>query len=84
MPANFSMQSVYSIYYQFLGFFPEKLHGIISIVLAVLIVIGIYKVLRKQLVYLVLLIILLPASSPILKKVWEQVLDLLQFLLSKR
>lgn len=84
MPLNFSLQKFYDIYYQFLGYFPENLHGIISVVLAMLIVFGIYKVLRKQLVYLILLVILLPASGPILKKVWEQILDLLKFLLSKR
>ncbi len=84
MPAKFSLQSVYDIYSQFLGYFPPKLHGIVSIVLAVLIVVGIYKVLRKQLAYLILLIVLLPASGPILKEVWEQILQLLQFLVSKR
>ncbi|OGE75985.1 MAG: hypothetical protein A3C85_00800 [Candidatus Doudnabacteria bacterium RIFCSPHIGHO2_02_FULL_48_21] len=80
----FSLQNFYSIFEQFLSYFPEKLHGLISIFLAILLVIGVYKVIRRQLVYLILLIILLPAAGPILQNVWEQILDLLRFLVSKQ
>ena len=79
----FSLQSLYDIYSQFLSYFPEKLHGWISLVLTVLLVIGIYKVLRRQLVYLILLVVLLPASVPILRNVWQQVLEIIRFLLSR-
>lgn len=72
------------IYNQFLNYFPENLRGFVSLALAVLLVVGIYKVLRKQLVYLILLAVLLPASVPILKNIWEQLLVLLKFLLSRR
>ena len=81
---NVSLLDFYGIFDQFLGFFPEKFHGVVSILLAVLIVIGIYKVIKRQLVYLVLLIILLPAAGPILKNVWAQILEVLKFLLTKR
>ena len=77
------MESVYSIYAQFLSFFPEKFHGLVSLALAMLLVWGIYKVVRRQFVYIVLLIVLLPASVPILKSVWAQVLELLKFLLKR-
>ena len=80
----FSLQSLYSIYDQFLNYFPARLHGLVSLILAVLLVYGIYKVMRKQLVYIVLLVILLPASVPILKNIWEQALQLLQFLVNKK
>ena len=78
------MQALTSLYNQFLSFFPQKTHGIISLILAILLVIGIYKVLKRQFVYLILLVILLPASVPILKNVWGQVLEILKFLLSKK
>lgn len=80
----FLLKPLYSIYDQFLGFFPQRLHGLISLFLAVLLILGIYKVLRRQLVYLILLVILLPASLPILKNVWTQILEILRFLLSKK
>lgn len=75
---------VYSIYEQFLSYFPDRIHGIISVVLAILLVVGIYKVIRRQFVYIILLIVLLPASVPILKNVWQQVLEVLKFLLSRK
>lgn len=80
----FSLQNFYQIYGQFLSYFPEKVHGLVSLFLAILLVVGIYKVLKRQLVYIILLIILLPASVPILKNIWEQLLEFLKFLLSKR
>ena len=78
------MDSIYSIYTQFLSYFPEKVHGLVSLFLGILLIVGIYKVLRRQLIYLVLLVILLPASVPILKNIWEQILEFLKFLLSRR
>ncbi len=81
---KFSLDTIYSIYNQFLSYFPPKVHGLVSLGLAILLILGIYKVLRKQLIYLILLIILLPASVPILKNIWEQLLELLRFLLSKK
>jgi len=79
-----SLDNFYGIYQQFLSYFPENIHIWISLVLAALLVVGIYKVLKRQFVYIILLIVLLPASVPILKNVWEQALELLKFLLSRR
>lgn len=84
MSKMFSLQSLYSLYGQFLSYFPEKVHGWVSLFLAILLIFGIYKVIRKQLVYLILLVILLPASVPILKNIWEQLVEILKFLLSKK
>lgn len=78
------MQIVHSLYEQFLSYFPSKIHGIISLALAILLVVGIYKVIRRQFVYIILLIVLLPASVPILKNVWQQILEILKFLLSRK
>lgn len=80
----FSIQSLFSIYDQFLGYFPEKVHGLVSLALAALLVYGVYKVLRRQFIYLILLVILLPASAPILKNIWQQLLEVLKFLVSKK
>lgn len=80
----FSLDFFYSLYRQFLDFFPRQTHGLISLFLAGLLAMGIYKVLKKQLVYLILLIILLPASIPILKNIWEELLKVIKFLLTRR
>jgi len=80
----FNLDSIYSIYGQFLNNFPEDVRWIVSLGLAVLIVYGIYKVVKRQFIFIVLLVILLPASVPILKNIWEQLYEVLQFLISKR
>ena len=77
------MDQIFSIYSQFLNYFPENLHGLVSLGLAILIVIGIFKVIRKDFIYIILLIVLLPASIPILKNIWESVTNIIKFLLTK-
>ncbi|MEO8065771.1 MAG: hypothetical protein ABI643_02860 [Candidatus Doudnabacteria bacterium] len=78
------MAQITSIYNQFLSYFPANLHGVVSLALAVLIVIGIYKVIRKDFIYIILLIVLLPASVPILKNIWESLVNIIKFLLQNK
>lgn len=78
------IDQIFSIYAQFLSYFPERFHWAVSLVLAVLIVLAVYKIVKKNFIYLVLLIVLLPASAPILRGVWDSVAGLVKFLLTKR
>jgi hypothetical protein len=78
------MDQIMSIYNQFLSYFPSNLHGVVSLALAVLIAIGVFKVIRKDFIYIILLIVLLPASVPILKNIWESLSNIIKFLLTKR
>ena len=78
------MDQIFSIYSQFLNYFPSNLHGVVSLALAALIVVGIFKVIKKDFIYIILLIVLLPASVPILKNIWESVVNIIKFLLTKR
>ena len=78
------MNQIYSIYNQFLSYFPKELHAIVSLALAALIVVGVLKVIKKDFIYLVLLIVLLPASVPILKNIWESLSNIVKFLLTKQ
>jgi hypothetical protein len=78
------MDQIFSIYQQFLSFFPDKIHGLVSLALAILIVIAVFKVIKKQFIYIVLLVVLLPASVPILKNIWEGLVNLLKFLLTHK
>jgi hypothetical protein len=77
------MDQLISIYNQFLSYFPPSLHGWISLGLAILIIIGIIKVIKRDFIYLILLVVLLPASWPILKNVWDSVAKMIKFLLTK-
>ena len=78
------MDQIYSIYNQFLGYFPANLHGVVSLALAVVLAIGVYKVIKREFVYIIVLIVLLPASVPILKNIWASLSNILQFLLAKK
>ena len=80
----FKIDSLYSVYNRFLSYFPENIHWLISLFLAALLVYGIYKVIRRQFIYLILLVILLPASVPILRNIWQELLEILKFLVGDK
>lgn len=74
---------IYSIYYQFLNYFPKDYHFFISLVLAGLIVFAAFKVIKRNFIFIILLVILLPQSVPILKSIWEGLMQVLAFLTRK-
>jgi hypothetical protein len=74
------MAQIFDIYQQFLNFFPGNIHGIVSLILTVIIA---YKTIKRNFVYIILLVVLLPASVPILSNIWESLTGLLKFLLTK-
>ena len=75
---------IQGLYLQFLNNFPENYRPIISIGLAVLIIYSIFKVLKKDWIFLIALIILLPGSKTILMSVWEGVVVFIKFLLNTK
>lgn len=77
------MQFLIDSYNQILGYFPNFLHPYISVALAIFLVYSIFQVLKRNFIYLIVLIILLPASVPILKGVWEALVSIIKFLLGK-
>ncbi len=75
------MQEIQNLYLEFLNNFPTELQPIISIGLAVLIIYSIFKVVKKDFIFIVVLIVLLPGSIPILKSIWEGIVNFVKFLL---
>ncbi|MBI4054247.1 MAG: hypothetical protein HY397_02875 [Candidatus Doudnabacteria bacterium] len=78
------LRQIYAIYYQFLSYFPPRYHFIVSLALALLLVYAIYKVIKRNFIFIILLVLLLPQSVPILKTVWEGALKILEFLINRR
>lgn len=78
------MNQILDLYNQFINVFPHGWQWAVSVTLAVLLALAIYKVVKRHFVYIILLIVLLPASVPIFKNIWENALELLKFLLTKR
>lgn len=77
-----SLSDIQNLYLVFLKNFPPTLQPIISIGLAVLIVFSIFKVIKKDWIFLIALIILLPGSKTILESVWQGVVEFIKFLLN--
>ena len=78
------MNEIQNLYSQFLGNFPAGTRPVISILLAVFFVYSILKVIKKDFIFIIVLVVLLPASIPILKNVWEGLVVLVKFLLNTR
>jgi hypothetical protein len=75
------IQQLQQLYTGLLDLFPTFLHPFISIALAILLVVSIVQVLKRNFVYLVVLVVLLPASIPILKNVFDALLGFIKFIL---
>ncbi len=78
------MNQIYDIYYQFLGYFPSNMQWVVSFALGLLVIYAVYKVIKRNFIFLILLVVLLPASVPIVKGVWAGVVEFIKFLLTKR
>ncbi len=76
------MSQIQSLYLQFLSNFPVNVRPVISIALAAFLVYSIFKVVKKDFVFLIALIVLLPASVPMLQNVWQGTVIFIQFLLN--
>lgn len=75
------MQVFQDLYNNFLNFFPTFLHPYISVLLAIFLVYSIFQVLKKNFIFLIALIVLLPAAMPVLKQVLNLIIELFKFLL---
>jgi hypothetical protein len=78
------MSEIYSIYGQFLGYFPSGIQWLVSVVLAVLVIVAIFQVIKRNFIWIILLIILLPASVPILTNIWESAVEVVKYLLTRK
>ncbi|MGI5827933.1 MAG: hypothetical protein ACOX6V_02815 [Patescibacteria group bacterium] len=70
-----------SIYSQFIGIFPSQIQWLISLAIFVAIVIAVVDLVKKNFIWLLLLIILIPASIPLLRSIFSGLVTFLQYLL---
>lgn len=77
------MEALQGLYQNFLNYFPEFWHPFISVALAALFLYSAFQVLKKNFIFLIVLVVLLPASIPILKAVIEVVVNIIKYLLSQ-
>lgn len=78
------MSTIQDLYIQFLQHFPTGVQPVISIVLVVIVAYAVYRIIKKDFIFIIVLIVLLPGSIPILQSVWSGVVTFLQFLLKMK
>jgi hypothetical protein len=78
------MQQIQNLYLEFLANFPVGVRPIVSIALAVLLVYSVFKVIKKDFLYIIALVVLLPASKPILQNIWDAAVGFIKFLLNTK
>lgn len=75
------MDFLTGLYNQFLGFFPSFLHPVISIIVVIFLVYSIVQAIKSNFIWLIVLVVLLPASIPILKQVFGILIGFIKYLL---
>jgi len=75
------INQITTLYNQFLTIFPLVVQPIISFVIFVSLVMGIIRLVKQNFIWLILLIVFIPASVPILKNIFDGVLAFLQNLI---
>ena len=69
-----------SSYQLFLNIFPHALQPLVSVLVGILLVYIVIQAIRKDFIYIILLVVLLPASIPILHNIGQGVLELVKYL----
>ena len=76
------LDQIQNLYLEFLKNFPAGLQPVISIGVAVFIIYSIFKVIKKDWIFLIALIVLLPTSKPVLVSAWQGLVSFIKFLLN--
>lgn len=77
------MDFLFRAYNVFISNFPEQYQGLISLGLLAIIIVSIYHLIRKSLLWLFLLILFVPASIPILSKIGQGIILFLKYLVAR-
>ena len=69
-------------YLSFLHYFPTQLQPFISIVVGLVVIYVIYRIIKRDFIFIIALVILVPTSIPVLKSIWSGLVDFLKFIFS--
>ncbi|MFZ2522267.1 MAG: hypothetical protein WAX44_00265 [Minisyncoccia bacterium] len=78
--SSFSPGRIQDLYIKFLGNFPLEYQPMVSLVVGIFIVYTIYRVIRRDFIFILALLVLVPASVPVLKSIWSGLLQVLKYL----
>ena len=83
--SNFNFSSLtpaklQDLYIQFLANFPAQYQPIVSLVLGILIIYTVYRVIRRDFIFIIALVILVPSSIPVIRSIWAGLIMVLKYL----
>jgi hypothetical protein len=76
----FSPARIQDIYLQFLANFPIQFQPMVSVAVGLIIVFVVYRIIKRDFIFIIALVILVPTSIPVLKSVWGGIVSLLKYL----
>lgn len=76
------MQYLQELYTTLMGYVPEMLRPYATIALALFLIYSVLQVLKRNFIYLIALVVLLPASKPILKSALDVLTGFIKYLFS--
>ncbi|MEQ1561259.1 MAG: hypothetical protein ABL899_00890 [Nitrospira sp.] len=77
---SFTPAKVEQLYVQFLNNFPSQYQPFVSGLFALLIIYTVYRIIRKDFIFIIVLVILVPTSIPVLKSVWVGLVAVIKYL----
>lgn len=75
------MLQLFNLYNQFLAYFPAQYHSLVSLIILVVFIGALYNLVKRNLIWLLLLILIVPTSIPILNNIWQGILEIMRYLL---
>ncbi|MBI4128189.1 MAG: hypothetical protein HY459_03920 [Parcubacteria group bacterium] len=77
------MQKLSALYDRFLSLFPPEWHTVVSIAIIVLLVWWLLKLIKHNLIFIILLVIFVPASIPILVQIVNALIDFINRIIAR-
>lgn len=71
---------VEELYIQFLANFPVGLQPIVSGVLGAIIIYTVFRIIKRDFIFILALVILVPTSIPVLKSIWAGLVTVIKYL----
>ncbi len=75
------LDKLYTLWLDFIALFPSSIRWIISLVIFIVLAKAIFNLVKKSFIWLLLLILFVPASVPLIKEIFIAIIEFLKFIL---
>ena len=78
--STFTPAKIQDLYIQFLNNFPVGIQPVVSLILAILIIYTVFRIIKRDFIFIIALAILVPTSIPVMKSVWSGIVEVVKYL----